>query len=572
MRVLRIIPVALALLLAVDAGALEVRVLESARSTREELTALLEDPLRSEWLRARDAEALQRRAFELVAAAGWPWAQCAFDAPAETLYLRPGSSATIGSIAMAAGDSLAFDRFVVGARLRVGQRWDEERWERALESGLRHLGDAGHPYAAASLQSVRADSSAQTGGVRLEIWVSPGPRLRFGELHVTEGARTSEVALRRLARLPEGELFRESALEDMRRRLLQREIIDAVERVELRRAPGASEAVDVYLGLAQPERRGRFSAAVGVIEDRERNDTRISGTVELEFMDLFGSARQFGLSWLDDGRSRRRLDLRYLEPVVFGSPFDAALALGQRHEDGLYESFLADAGVRLPLQSSQTVELGVGIDRTTFEASSVDEARVRTRRRLVVAFQLSRGRSPERVFFGRLRSEFQAAWIRETGGGSSAAAPPSQSLLEFGVSGGWQLRPRVALLTRSHWQSVESDEELLPRSEQLRLGGAATVRGYAEEQFLGSRLGFGGLEVEFGHAEGGRAYLFGDLGWIQTPRPVGAEVEMSEQWLRGFGLGLRSPLAIGAMDLSLAFAEEIRFETGKLHLKLIQEF
>jgi hemolysin activation/secretion protein len=171
-----------------------------------------------------------------------------------------------------------------------------------------------------------------------------------------------------------------------------------------------------------------------------------------------------------------------------------------------------------------------------------------------------------------MRSEFQAAWVRESGGGSLVAAPPSQHLLRLGLSGGWQMRRRLALVARSAWQSVESDESVLPLSEQLSLGGATTVRGYAEDQFRGERLGFGGLELELGEPRGGRAYVFGDLGWIQSRRALDDGISRREDWLSGFGLGLRSPLALGAIDLSLAFAEEIRFETGKLHLKLIQEF
>jgi outer membrane protein assembly factor BamA len=571
----RPLAVCAAILLAVAVAAaapLRVLVEQAPPAAGEELRDLLEGSLRARWARAQDPLALERAAFEICADAGWPWSQCAFDSLGTALHVRPGPRASIGSLRSVGTDSVASQSFLRGSQLRSGQRWRSEHWRVALGRGLRQLGESGHPFAAASLQSARPDSVHGEGAVEVVVWVAPGPRMRFGQIHFVDGARSSVAGLRRLARLPSGELFSERALEDLNTRLMQREIVEDIEAVDVRQAVGLSDVVDIHMRLIQPERRGRFAAAVGVIEDRDRRQTRVSGSIDLELLDLFGSARQFGLAWLDDGRSRRRLDLRYLEPVAFSTPFDVALALGQRHEDDLYDSFLADASLRVPLQRAQLIDLGLGFDRTTFVSGSVDEARLRTRRRLLVALQLRRRRALLRSFFGELRSEIQAAWVRESGGGSLAAAPPSQSLLRLGLQGGWQFRPRLALLARSAWQSVESDERVLPLSEQLALGGATTLRGYAEDQFRGERLGFGGVEIELGEPRGGRAYVFGDLGWIQSRRELDGGIRTSEDWLSGFGLGLRSPLAFGAIDLSLAFAEEIRFETGKLHLKLIQEF
>jgi len=100
------------------------------------------------------------------------------------------------------------------------------------------------------------------------------------------------------------------------------------------------------------------------------------------------------------------------------------------------------------------------------------------------------------------------------------------------------------------------------------LGGATTVRGYAEERFLGERVAWGGGEVVLGPADGGQGFLFLDLGWVQTTR----EDDVDEQWLRGFGVGLRSPTTLGAIDLSLGFAERVGFDAGKLHLVLVRGF
>ena len=45
-----------------------------------------------------------------------------------------------------------------------------------------------------------------------------------------------------------------------------------------------------------------------------------------------------------------------------------------------------------------------------------------------------------------------------------------------------------------------------------------------------------------------------------------------ENLLTGFGLGVRAPTALGAIDLSLGFADELTFDEGRLHVALIQTF
>ena len=75
-----------------------------------------------------------------------------------------------------------------------------------------------------------------------------------------------------------------------------------------------------------------------------------------------------------------------------------------------------------------------------------------------------------------------------------------------------------------------------------------------------------------GRPRRGQAYAFVDLGWVQETLFVDERKTTREHLLQGFGLGLRSPLAIGSIDLALGFAEELSFETGKLHIALIQSF
>jgi outer membrane protein insertion porin family len=109
-------------------------------------------------------------------------------------------------------------------------------------------------------------------------------------------------------------------------------------------------------------------------------------------------------------------------------------------------------------------------------------------------------------------------------------------------------------------------------SDLFRLGGANTLRGYREGQFLGSRIAWTNLEYRFLADQ--RSYFFGfvDGGYVLTPdRP---EVGLIRQELKkvGYGVGIRLDTPLGLIGVSLAFGEGDTFSTSKLHIRLANEF
>jgi outer membrane protein insertion porin family len=109
-------------------------------------------------------------------------------------------------------------------------------------------------------------------------------------------------------------------------------------------------------------------------------------------------------------------------------------------------------------------------------------------------------------------------------------------------------------------------------SDLFRLGGANTLRGYREAQFLASRLVWS--NVEYRILVGLRSYLFGfvDAGYVFTPERRDVGLLKSEQTKLGYGVGVRLDSPLGLLGVSLAFGQGDTFSTAKLHIRLINEF
>jgi outer membrane protein insertion porin family len=129
---------------------------------------------------------------------------------------------------------------------------------------------------------------------------------------------------------------------------------------------------------------------------------------------------------------------------------------------------------------------------------------------------------------------------------------------------------RHVLSTAVHGRDFRSGS--LELSDLYRLGGANTLRGYREAQFLGSRLAW--VNVEYRLLVARRSFVFGfvDAGYVYTPERREAGLLSSELTKTGYGVGLRIDTPLGLMGVSIAFGQGDTFGTAKLHLRLMNEF
>lgn len=519
-----------------------------------------------------------QRAWRALESGGWPQARLRADTLATssgswTLEVQPGPRTSLGDFELRGPDAEVLETWRRAAGLEPGDLLSPPDFDAALVRALHAVSDSG--YALASVTVIRQDYVPQTGRMNLTLLVRPGPRARVREILVEGATRTRPEVLARLSGLERGDWVEERRLEASRQRLLARPgLVTAVDAVEVLRVPGNNEEVDLRLAVQQDPHSGTFSGALGASQAAD-GSTQLSGAVELALLDLFGTARSFRGSWRDDGRGRNRLDLAWLEPMIFKSGLDLQAAIGQRHEDAGYDMVLADLGLYLP--AAPGLQLGVtgGLDRTTFLG---EEGRTRRRNRAGVNLGLQWMRGSGSGLFGRFGSDFQAAFVSDrkrdplSPDEQTVQATVRHSLIEADGRAGWAFSRYFAFEGRLAWHSTEGAPLPLPVSEQWPIGGATSVRGHIENQYFGERVAYGGLELVVGPARQGQAYLFLDGGWVRTTSEVAGVSSAVEHRLSGYGLGVRAPTALGAIDLGLGFADRLNFDEGKIHVALVQQF
>jgi outer membrane protein insertion porin family len=123
-----------------------------------------------------------------------------------------------------------------------------------------------------------------------------------------------------------------------------------------------------------------------------------------------------------------------------------------------------------------------------------------------------------------------------------------------------------------HARALDSDEPEILLPDLYRLGGARSLRGYREEQFLGSRIGWVNVEARYWLGTASRLFVFEDVGAAYRKQILNG-VNQEETLLRfASGIGLRVETALGVWGIDYGVAQGDNPLQGKLHVSLQSSF
>jgi hemolysin activation/secretion protein len=121
---------------------------------------------------------------------------------------------------------------------------------------------------------------------------------------------------------------------------------------------------------------------------------------------------------------------------------------------------------------------------------------------------------------------------------------------------------------RSRFQFLDTPEDTITRWDLFAVGGANTLRGYREEQFLTPAARVTQTEWRWLQGSMGSAvYLFADAAFISPPDGGGLR-ETFDQFQLGTGVGLRQAGKLGIVSVEYGVARGDSPLDGRLHLRI----
>jgi outer membrane protein assembly complex protein YaeT len=488
-----------------------------------------------------------------------------------TLYLREGEETDLGEIQISGNHVLSTEEILSKFESREGKPLNQFDLEDDIESLLKRYDEIGHPFAKVEVKSLSTYDEGGKKKLRVVLDVLEGPTTTIEEVKIEGNKDTKEYVILRELRLKPGEMYTSEKVQAMRQRLERLGLFSSVSEPELYMTnKGGGLLIRVQEGNSNT-----FDGIVGYSPKGGADQSGyVTGFANVSLGNMFGTGRRLGVRWQNENQGTQEIELHYLEPWIFGFPANVGIGFLQREQDSTYVRRKIDLRGDVLLSENFSLALLFGQDHIIPSSSIVNPIVSRSQTTTVGGeVQYDSRDDPYSATSGiYYRSDYQVG--RKAVSDETLASSSDQDFFvkKFSVDMEFYLQPisRQVIATTLHAKDLQSDK--IEDGDLYRFGGANTLRGYRENQFVGSRIAWSNLEYRF--MMGRRSFLSGflDTGYYFRPDDNQLGVSASQAFKVGYGVGFRVETSLGLLGVSYALGQGDTFSTGKIHFGIINRF
>lgn len=495
---------------------------------------------------------------------------------AAALYVSRGKPYHIRSVTLAGTQALDAEALVASMASRPRTPFAPGRLKQDLVRLLQAYEGAGHPFASVQVQALRLEDQGQAdehGWVDVRLQVVEGEALPFYQLRAPGASRTTTKYLARLVGVREGSPLKGFHPADVQQRLLNTTFFTAVGQPEVYVVPDSGLVVSIPVEEASP---GGFDLVLGYVPDTATRQGGVVGQGQLVLRNLFGGGRTMALKLDRLPGLSSRLDVALNDPFILGWPLGLSGRFQGVQQDSTYGKQNVRLGVHYRLAEGMTIEASLQqeVTRPGQAGARVVAGRQRVARakatfgglgmtfeRLDFPLNPRRGWSLQ-THLEQGRKSVSRRQVDAEGDTTFTASDLRQERLTA--------RGRVLLPTWNRQVAVlGADAALLlseayDESDLFRVGGASTLRGYNEDQFLGHRVLRLLAEYRYVIDRTSYLFLFADYGFIHSPVFAGQGERKTRH--PGYGAGIQMETGAGLVQASYAFSPDDGPANGRIHV------
>ncbi len=217
-----------------------------------------------------------------------------------------------------------------------GQIFNKYDIEESISVILTELENNGYPFGYFQITSVYLyeDTVENKYLSDLRIRFDEGKKSKIDKIQISGNSSTKDYVIIRELRINQGEEYSQKRVEDFPKRLNKLRFFDPV--------PVPQFYLDkqnkgVLLISVKEKNTNNFDGIIGYVPPAtDKESGYVTGLVNVTLRNIFGTGRAASVKWQKLTRESQELDLKYLEPWLFGYPFNVNLGLFQRIQDSTY--------------------------------------------------------------------------------------------------------------------------------------------------------------------------------------------------------------------------------------------
>jgi outer membrane protein insertion porin family len=487
------------------------------------------------------------------------------------MFISEGKPSVVRQIELDGCRNIKSDELLAVMQLHKGALFVPSILEEDIQTILQHYENKGYPLAKVTIQNISFADSMEEMSVRVQMHIDESKALHIVEMRIEGNRTTKEYVIMREARLKEKELFLGDLPERIKRRLDHLQLFSSISLPELYLTD--TEQGGILVRVVEGNYNS-FDGVLGYVPSSSSSGSGyVTGLVNVSLRNLFGTGRKLSVRWYQENKTSQETELHYFEPWVASYPVNIQLGLFQRKQDSMFVRMQYDVAAELMLTEEFSVGVSFsqsGVYPTQGYGSTVMAESKTTN--LGASIRYDSRDNPTTPKSGILYlTEYQTGSKKtKTSEAFPIAYKNSTRRLIFDLS--YYLSTFIHQVVAAELHLRDFNSGNMDMSDLFRLGGAATLRGYQEGQFIGSRLAWTNLEYRFLVAPRSYFYGFIDVGYIVRPTIAAINMTSSEQNKIGYGIGVRMDSSLGLIGVSFALGEGDTFSTSKIHIRLINEF
>ena len=493
------------------------------------------------------------------------------------LHIEEGEPTYINKLLLSSEDTTEVEKYLAVFDYLEGEVFNRYEIETSINSLLNELENQGFPFASVKIQSVNIydDSVSNDHYADLHLKLAKGLKSKIDKIEVTGNTSTKDYVIIRELRIDAGEEYSQERVNNFPKRLNK---LRFFEPVQLPQFYVDSEDNGVLLVTVKEKNTNNFDGIIGYVPPATDSETGyVTGLVNVTLRNIFGTGRAAAVRWQKLTRESQELELKYLEPWLFGFPFNLNADLFQRIQDTTYVQrriggaleFLATEDISA--SAFVSTEEVIPTERETPVFTVYNSSTLTTG----LSLKIDLRNDPIATTSGLLFETGYSFSRKKINGPAEYITPgletnPNLQRITAGFSAYYELFLRNIVVISVNGKELSGP--FFEQSDLWRFGGTRTVRGYREEQFLASRIAWSNVEYRFMLTPRSYAFVFFDAGYYSIEADGERGIAKNEDLIFGYGVGITVETAIGLFGVSFALADGDSFSEGKIHFGIINEF
>lgn len=442
--------------------------------------------------------------------------------------------------------------------LNPGISYSDKVTELLIKRILNEVEEKGYPFAKAEITGFSRDQESCT--VRIELKIEPGKLIYSGGIYFSGVKVNSQQFLSKISGFRDSVLITPGFLRNIRSNLTDSELLEEVGEAQI----VIQEGKYILIYPVEERSMNHFNGLLGYVPD-QKGEGQIVGDLELSLWNVLNEGNGIDLEYQRLRPETSRLNISVRQEWIGALPFGIGLNFNFYQNDTTYQTrnFSLSSYYRISRGLRLTGEIGL-TSSSSGRDSGIEIEPDGSKRYAELGFRYSNTNSYEvptsgfriGVALGVTNKDLRVDSLRAfnqqymKADGTLFVPLSGKQVLAFGVHGYYLNSSKMTI------------------SDLMELGGANSLRGYAEDQFRASRMLWADLEYRFMMNRSSYLFAFGAVGSYERPQlltePDDSFTNRSMLYSTGFGISYK--IRIGRLKFTYAVSPQESIGNGKVHL------